>query len=77
MAEHVQNNTLQDRHYVTLILRCSFDVRGCLIGGECVDTRYSLPEHFLGEVGLTEALSAWLRQQRDVEGGVGQLQQGA
>jgi hypothetical protein len=56
------DNTLADRHYVTLILRLTLDRRGRLIQGELVDTTDSRPARFIGVVGLNQAVQDWLER---------------
>jgi hypothetical protein len=63
MPKAVDNSTLLDRHYVTLILRLTLDRAGDLIQGDLVDTTNDLPKHFIGATGLHKAVEAWLRQQ--------------
>jgi hypothetical protein len=65
MDKDLHTGTLRDQHYITVILRFALDAQGRLLDGELVDTRYSLPERFLGEAGMNEALSAWLGQQKE------------
>ena len=64
MPQAADNSTLSDRHYITLILRLTLDQAGDLIQGDLVDTTYGLPEHFIGTMGLHQAVEAWLRQQQ-------------
>jgi hypothetical protein len=63
MSQSPDNSTLEDRHYVTLILRLTLNRAGQLIQGELADTTDSRQEHFIGTVGLHQAVDAWLRQQ--------------
>jgi len=63
MRHSPENSTLADRHYVTLILRLTLDRAGQLIQGELAVTTDSRQEHFIGTVGLHQAVDAWLRQQ--------------
>jgi hypothetical protein len=68
MPYTAENSTLADRHYVTLILRLTLDQSGRLIQGELATTTDSRQEHFTGNVGLHQAVEAWLRHQEQADG---------
>lgn len=67
MPHRADDTTLAERHYVTLIVRLTLDEQGRLIQGALLDTANSLPEHFLGAPGLTQAVTHWLQQQEHKE----------
>jgi hypothetical protein len=54
---------LENRHYVTLILRLALDRSGRLIQGELVDTTDTVQKRFTDASGLNQAVATWLRQQ--------------
>jgi hypothetical protein len=72
MPHPADNITLANRRYVTLILRLTLDQRGRLIGGELVDMTNSGPEHFIRIAGLRQAVTRWLRKQRQAMRNQGQ-----
>jgi len=65
MPHSTDDITLANRHYTTLILRLTLDRHGHLIQGELLDTTYASPKHFIRAAGLHQAVTAWLRQQRE------------
>ena len=58
----IKKNTLEGRHYVTLIMRLSFDQDGQLSNGELVDTVGSQTRHFKDRLGLERAVDGSLKQ---------------
>jgi hypothetical protein len=60
VAHPADENSLADRHYVTLILRLTLDRGGRLIQGELVDTTDSQLARFIGVTGLNQAVQDWL-----------------
>lgn len=67
MSQPSHENVLEQRHYVTLILRLSLDQHGRLIQGEMVDTANELQERFMGRAGLTRAVQSWLTRQETAD----------
>lgn len=63
MSERANNHILEDRRYVTLILRLVLDGGGRLIQGELVDTTDTRRERFIGASGLNQSVATWLRHQ--------------
>ena len=63
MLQAADNNTLSDRHYITLILRLTLNRAGDLVQGDLVDTTNELPKHFIGATGLHKVVEAWLWKQ--------------
>lgn len=53
---------LEDRTYVTLILRLALDQEGQLTEGELVDTIGSIPKRFNDLDNLEQAVGDWLKQ---------------
>jgi hypothetical protein len=64
MPSPTDDTSLANRRYVTLILRLALDQKGRVIGGELVDTTNAGPEYFIKTTGLHQAVTAWLRKQR-------------
>lgn len=67
MSEPAKSFALDDRHYVTLILRLALDQSGQLIQGELVDTTDTVQKRFSDASGLNQAVATWLRQQKQEE----------
>ena len=67
MSQPTNNPILEDRNYVTLILRLALDRSGRLIQGELVDTTETVQKRFTNALGLNQAVATWLRQQELVE----------
>ena len=63
MSQPFQENTLTERHYVTVVLRLTLDSHGRLIQGELVDMGNEIQERFMGRAGLTRAVQGWLTKQ--------------
>ena len=62
MSHSAKKDNLTDRHYVTLILRLTFDQEGQLSDGELTDTVGSLTKRFRSRVGLDRAIDGSLNQ---------------
>jgi hypothetical protein len=63
MPHSLDDSSLADRRYVTMIARLTLDQAGQVVQGELLDTTDTLRRHFIGVAGLREALEAWLQQQ--------------
>jgi hypothetical protein len=63
MINRFDENTLVERHYVSLIVRLLVDHHGQVINGELVDATNTFRKHFIDEQGLTAAVHTWLTQQ--------------
>jgi hypothetical protein len=63
MADLTNDNTLVERHYVTLIVRLLVDQHGQMINGEMVDVTDRFRKHFVDEQGLIGGVHTWLTQQ--------------
>lgn len=63
MSDSVDETSLENRYYCSLILRLTLDQWGRLIQGELVDTTDTLHQRFTNLSGLNEAVVAWFRQQ--------------
>ncbi len=63
MVNGLNDNTLVERHYVTLIVRLLVDHHGQMINGEMVDVTDTFRRHFVNEHGLIVGVHTWLTQQ--------------
>lgn len=62
MPHSIKKDSLTDRHYVTLILRLTFDQEGQLSEGELTDTVGSLAKRFRGRGGLDRTIDGSLKK---------------
>lgn len=69
MSDLANENTLKNRHYISLILRLTLDQWGRLIRGELVDMTNTPQQRFTSLSGLNDAVAAWLRQQEQTDRG--------
>lgn len=67
MPDPVNENALENRHYISLVLRLTLDQRGRLIQGELVDMTNTPWHRFTTLADLNQAVEAWLRQQVQAE----------
>jgi hypothetical protein len=67
VSQPTNDPILEDRHYVTLIVRLALDRSGRVIQGELVDATDSFQKRFTGASGLNQAVATWLRQQEQGE----------
>jgi hypothetical protein len=67
VSQPTNDPILEDRNYITLILRLALDRSGRLIQGELVDTTDTVQKRFTDALGLNQAVATWLRQQEQVE----------
>lgn len=67
MSQPTNTPILEDRNYVTLIVRLALDRSGRLIQGELVDTTETVRKRFADASGLNQAVATWLRQQEQGE----------
>lgn len=64
MSQRMDDRSLLERHYITLVLRLTLDQAGHLLQGSLADTTHMSPAFFIGSAGLHQAVDAWLRQQQ-------------
>lgn len=67
MPDPVNENALENRYYISLVLRLTLDQRGRLIQGELVDMTNTPWQRFTNLADLNQAVEAWLRQQVQAE----------
>ena len=63
MSDLVSEITLQNRHYISLIVRLTLDQQGHLIQGELLDTTDTLRQRFTTLSELNNVVATWLKQQ--------------
>ena len=67
MSDSANENVLEHRSYISLVLRLTLDQRGRLMQGELIDMTNTPQQRFTTLAGLNQAVEAWLKQQEQAE----------
>ncbi|HMQ54686.1 MAG TPA: hypothetical protein PKD98_21590 [Anaerolineae bacterium] len=67
MSDPVNENVLENRYYISLVLRLVLDQQGRLLQGELIDMTHKPPQRFTTLAGLNRAVAAWFKQQEQAK----------